>query len=365
MKILIVDDMEVNLELLEARLEGSGYEVTCAKNGIEALERLKSDSIDMIISDILMPKMDGFQLCRECKKDDTLRKIPFIFYTATYTDKKDEEFALSLGAVRFIVKPMEHKRFMETIEGILESHEKALLPPSKIPVEKEETVYLKEYSERLIKKLDQKIFQLEETERALQKRTYDLNERIKELNCLYGISQLVEKQHISLEEINQRIVDLIPPAWQHPEITCAQIILESQEFRTENFRETIWKQACDITVHGERLGTLEVYYLEEKPEIDEGPFLKEERDLIIAIAERFGRIVERKRAEEELAKHREHLEGLVRERTAELQKMVNLMAGREVRMAELKETIRKLRTQLEEAGLTPVADDPLLEKRDL
>jgi PAS domain S-box-containing protein len=72
-------------------------------------------------------------------------------------------------------------------------------------------------------------------------------------------------------------------------------------------------------------------------------------------------ITDRKRAEEELAKHRNHLEEMVRKRTDELQKMVNLMAGREVRMAELKETIKKLRTQLEEAGMTPVADDPLKE----
>lgn len=118
MKILIVDDMEVNLELIEAWLEASGYEVSSAINGIEALEKLKRDSFAMIISDILMPKMDGFQLCRECKKDDTLRKIPFVFYTATYTDKKDEEFALRLGAERFIVKPAEHKRFMKIIEGV-------------------------------------------------------------------------------------------------------------------------------------------------------------------------------------------------------------------------------------------------------
>jgi CheY-like chemotaxis protein len=134
MKILIVDDMEVNLELLEARLEGSGYEVTSAKNGVEALEKLKKDSFDMIISDILMPKMDGFQLCMECKKDDTLRKIPFIFYTATYTDKKDEEFALSLGAEKFIVKPAESKSFMEIIRDIFKNYKKGLLAPSKISV---------------------------------------------------------------------------------------------------------------------------------------------------------------------------------------------------------------------------------------
>ena len=69
-----------------------------AKDGVEALSRLKEKPIDMIVSNILMLKMDGFQLCRECKKDISLKKIPFIFYTATYIDKKDEEFALSLGA---------------------------------------------------------------------------------------------------------------------------------------------------------------------------------------------------------------------------------------------------------------------------
>ena len=160
MKVLIVDDIEANLELLEARLEGDGYEVTSAMNGVEALEILKTDSIDIIISDILMPKMDGYQLCRECKRDDTLRKIPFIFYTATYTDKKDEEFALSLGADRFIVKPMERKHFLKKIQGILENSKKDLLTPSEMPAEKEEVVYLKQYSERLINKLEKKMLDL-------------------------------------------------------------------------------------------------------------------------------------------------------------------------------------------------------------
>jgi len=166
--VLIVDDMDVNLDLLEARLKGSGYEVTSAGNGVEALERLKRGSIDIIISDILMPGMDGFQLCRECKTDETLRKIPFVFYTATYTDKKDEEFALSLGAARFIVKPMDSKRFIEIIEGILKNNEKGLLLSPEIPVEKEETVYLKEYNERLIKKLESKVLDMEKANRALR-----------------------------------------------------------------------------------------------------------------------------------------------------------------------------------------------------
>ena len=107
MKILIVDDLAVNRYLLESILRSAHYEFVSTKNGIEALEQLRSDSFDVIISDILMPKMDGFQLLRECKKDPLLQKIPFIIYTATYTEKKDMEFGLSLGAIRYIIKPSE------------------------------------------------------------------------------------------------------------------------------------------------------------------------------------------------------------------------------------------------------------------
>jgi PAS domain S-box-containing protein len=142
-------------------------------------------------------------------------------------------------------------------------------------------------------------------EKELQKKTHDLSERVKELNCLYGISKLVEQQDISLVKIIQGIVDLVPPSWQYPEITCTRVIIQGREWKTQNFQETIWKQASDIKVHGELSGNLEVYYLEEKPEIDEGPFLREERKLIIAIAGLAGRIVERKQAEEELRESEE------------------------------------------------------------
>ena len=144
------------------------------------------------------------------------------------------------------------------------------------------------------------ITERKQAEKDLRKRTYDLGERVKELNCLYGIASLIERRGISLGETLQGVVELIPPSWQFPEITCARIVVEGNEFRTENFKDTIWKQGSDIVVYDERLGRLEICYLEEKPESDEGPFLKEERSLIDAVAERLGRIIERRRAEEEL-----------------------------------------------------------------
>lgn len=168
MKILIVDDREENLYMLESLLKGSGYEVASAMDGVEALERLQKDSFDMIIADILMPRMDGFQLCRECKKDDTLKKIPFIFYTASYTNKKDEEFGLSLGADKYIVKPVEPERVLEIIDDLLGDYEKDLLAPAEVPIEKEEAVYLKEYSERLVNKLENQVVELDKANKSLR-----------------------------------------------------------------------------------------------------------------------------------------------------------------------------------------------------
>jgi len=146
------------------------------------------------------------------------------------------------------------------------------------------------------------ITELKRTEEVMRKQTHDLGERVKELNCLHGISDLVEKPDTSLEEIFQRTVVFIPPAWQYPEITCGRIIVEDKEYKTKNFKETDWRQASDIVVRGERIGTVEVYYLEERSESDEGPFLKEERNLINTIAKQLGETTERKLAEEELRK---------------------------------------------------------------
>ena len=137
-------------------------------------------------------------------------------------------------------------------------------------------------------------------EEELRSVNWSLKERVKELACLYSIDRLVEQSVMDLEGILEGIVSLIPPAWKYPEVTCARIIVDEQIFKTDNFKDTEWRQAADIKVSGETRGTVEVYYLEEKPESYEGPFLKEERDLIDDIAERLGRIIERKRMEEAL-----------------------------------------------------------------
>ena len=126
-----------------------------------------------------------------------------------------------------------------------------------------------------------------------------LTERAKELRCLYGISRLVEKPGITMEEIFRGTLSLVCEAWRFPDSACARITLDEKEYRTEPWVEIRSKQIADLVVNRNKVGELQVGYVEEKPEAEEGPFLKEERDLIHAVAERLGRIIERRRASEQ------------------------------------------------------------------
>ena len=170
MTILIVDDNEQNLYQLQVLLSGNGYQVVSAANGAEALAKARQNPPDLVVSDILMPVMDGFSLCREWKKDERLRQIPFVFYTATYTDEHDREFALSLGAEQFLVKPVEPEAFMRTILEVTRQVQRPPAAPTRVPIEapqQEEVGYLKQYNEVLIRKLEAKMEQLEQKNLAL------------------------------------------------------------------------------------------------------------------------------------------------------------------------------------------------------
>ena len=158
--VLIVDDNYENRYLLETTLKSEGYLVVSVKNGKEALNYLRSNPVRLIISDVLMPKMDGFQLCREVKKNPERKNIPFVFYTGQYTSEKDREFGLDLGADRYLVKPTEPDTFLAEINGVLsELPEISPLEPT-IPSEGE-SEYLEEYSERVFHQLERKVRELE------------------------------------------------------------------------------------------------------------------------------------------------------------------------------------------------------------
>ena len=161
MRILIVDDKEENRYMLETLFRGNGYETISVSNGAEALEELKTANIDLIISDILMPVMDGFELCRKIRANNAFAGIPFIVYTATYTGPQDEEFAIKIGADRFIIKPSEPDVLLSAVrEAIGNKQDIKVNAREHLP----EQEVLKLYNERLVRKLEQKMQQLEKSE---------------------------------------------------------------------------------------------------------------------------------------------------------------------------------------------------------
>ncbi len=144
------------------------------------------------------------------------------------------------------------------------------------------------------------IWQISEPERDPFTAERDLRERIKELNCLYGIAQLAERRPDSIDEMLQGIVDLLPEAWQCPEITCARIVFAGKTYTSTGFETTRWHQSSKICMHETVVGDVSVFCLVEQPPAFEGPFLREERFLLDAVAERIGTVAHRIEAERAL-----------------------------------------------------------------
>ncbi len=137
----------------------------------------------------------------------------------------------------------------------------------------------------------------------LRIRHYELGERVKELHCLYSISRLFEDRDRSKTAIFKGIVDAIPPSWQYPELTSARIVYADGEVCSESFQISPWKLSAPIKVFDNHFGELEIYYSAEKPEMDEGPFLLEERELLNELARRLGVHLERLEVEESARDH--------------------------------------------------------------
>lgn len=144
--------------------------------------------------------------------------------------------------------------------------------------------------------IDVDITDRKRTESILRKVYHDIGERVKELRCLYQLSQYSNNTNMSMEEILQASVEVIPPSYQYPNITCAKIVFNKKKYFSSNFRETVWKQEAAIISAGIEVGKVEVFYKEKKQDEQEGPFLREERLMINSIAELLGNTYERKKA---------------------------------------------------------------------
>ncbi|MEN8263278.1 MAG: response regulator [Nitrospirota bacterium] len=184
MNIIIAEDDSDSRVFLERSLKKQGYSVTSFTNGVLALEHAKQSKPDMIISDILMPDMDGFEFCRRIKADEQLKTIPFVFYTATFIEQKDEQLALALGASRFIVKPMEREKFLEIIAEVLTQYREQKLPVPEQSMKCDEEISCM-YTERMVKKLEKKMLELEQERRALEKSEHKYRRLVENLREEY------------------------------------------------------------------------------------------------------------------------------------------------------------------------------------
>ena len=165
-RVLIVDDDGNNRLLLETLLKSRGFEVLSAVNGEEGLARARSHHPDLIVSDILMPVMDGYTFCRQLKSDDALKRIPFVFFTASYNTPKDEEFAMSLGAERFVFKPQEPEELIAILEDVLK--ESRLAPRRAKKPLGEEMEFFRQHNEVLFNQLEKKLLDLEQANERLR-----------------------------------------------------------------------------------------------------------------------------------------------------------------------------------------------------
>ena len=304
MKILIVDDEDQNLYLLESLLKGSGYQVVSARNGVEALERLKQESIDMIISDILMPKMDGFQFCRECKGDDKLRMIPFVFYTAAYTEKKDEEFALSLGAEKFIIKPIEPNVFLTTLEGVIKEYTKGVVVAPKRPI-REETVYLSVYNERLVRQLEKKMLNLEKANKALKESEQKYRELVDNAND----AVIVIETTGYLSFVNPKFCEMMGYTMEEAKKLHFSKLVHPEDLAivTENFKKTLSREEVPRNYEFRALTKLgKAIY------VDHNFTVIEREGGAVKIQAVVRDVTERKRAEEELQESFEKIQKTMR-----------------------------------------------------
>ena len=159
--VLVAEDIPNILELLEVTLTFKGYPVVTARNGLEALELIEREKPALVITDILMPKMDGYALAHRLRTNPLTQHIPVIFLSATYVTPQDKAFALSLGAVRFLEKPVDTEEFLLTVAEVLTNQ------PSTIPMPLSDREFYQGYRQRLESKLLHKNTQIVRTERLL------------------------------------------------------------------------------------------------------------------------------------------------------------------------------------------------------
>ncbi|MGB7876249.1 MAG: response regulator [Anaerolineales bacterium] len=167
--LIVEDDLDI-LKLLETTLNFSGYRVRTARNGSEALDVVQQEHPTIVIADIMMPKLDGFGFVHRLRINPKTRGIPVVFITATFVSREDRDFALNIGATRFIQKPLDLDEFLVTIEELLIQGAPVAFEPLN------EFKFYEEYYQRLEEKLEQKNTQITRDELLLGTKTDEENQ---------------------------------------------------------------------------------------------------------------------------------------------------------------------------------------------
>jgi two-component system, sensor histidine kinase and response regulator len=173
--ILVVDDLPMNRKLLRTMLEAEGYNTSEAADGAEALALLERQPVAAVISDILMPRMDGYRFCFEVRKSEKHKSLPVIIYTSTHISPGDERCALDFGADKYIRRPAPAQIILEALDGLLSSKREADIRPVQLELE-----VMKEYNEALIRKLREKNIELEQTQGEITRANHQLELRVQE-----------------------------------------------------------------------------------------------------------------------------------------------------------------------------------------
>jgi len=299
LSVLLIEDNPADANLVIELLEQSNlinFEVIWSTKLRDGLNKLKSQTFDAILLDLSLPDSWGIETLIETLKKT--QNIPIIVLTGEDNDELGIKF-VKKGAQDFLVKGQVNN--IGLIHSIQYAIERKKMEDS-----------LKETHQKLIESETKLLILRDKLEQKVIERSYGLGERIKELSCLYNISKIVEDPNMILEDIFQNVIDRIPIAMKYPEITCSRIFFRGQEFKTKNFKETKWKLTAKIIIGSMAVGSIEIIYLNKKPLSYEGPFTKEERDLIDAVSEILGRFTERKQAMDALLESEEKFRTLVK-----------------------------------------------------
>ena len=200
--LLIVEDDPDILRLLDTTLRFRGYRVVTASNGKDGLEIILKDRPTIIITDIMMPQLDGFGLVHRLRLNPETRSIPVVFITATFVTFEDKEFSLNIGATRFIQKPLDMERFLKTIVELLQQESHVAAEPLN------EFNFYTGYRKRLEAKLEQKNKQITREERLLGTHSDEKDQAIREslrhaINEREELILLLDETHKQLEKISK------------------------------------------------------------------------------------------------------------------------------------------------------------------